>query len=67
MNPRKIGDGAAVYDWLQSVGDATGDGRPDLVARESATGTLWLLPGTANGFAPRRLVAVGFGGYDLSG
>jgi len=66
MNSRKIGAGAKVYDWLQSVGDATGDGRPDVVARESATGKLWLLPGAGNGFGARRIVAFGFGRYDLS-
>jgi hypothetical protein len=67
LRPTQIGAGAKRYDWLQAVGDATGDGRPDLVARESATGKLWLLPGTSTGFGVRRLVAEGFGGYDLSG
>jgi hypothetical protein len=66
LNPSKIGAGTKSYDWLQSVGDATGDGRPDVIARESATGRLWLLPGTRTGLAARRLVADGFGGYDLS-
>ncbi len=66
MTPRQIGKGTKQYDWLQSVGDATGNHRPDLIARERRTGKLWLLPGTRKGFAPRRLVAPGYGGYDLS-
>ncbi len=66
LNPVKVGAGTKGYDWLQSVGDATGDGRPDVVARESATGKLWLLPGTTKGFGLRRLVAEGYGAFDLS-
>jgi hypothetical protein len=66
LNPTAVGKGANGYDWLQSVGDATGDARPDVVARESSTGKLWLLPGAAKGFGLRRLVADGFAAYDLS-
>ena len=66
LNPVKVGAGTKGYDWLQSVGDATGDGRPDVVARESATGKLWLLPGTRKGFGLRRLVAEGYDAFDLS-
>jgi uncharacterized protein with LGFP repeats len=66
MNPSKLGAGAKGYDLLQAVGDATGDGRPDVVARETATGKLWLLPGTRKGFGVRRLVTDRFGAYDLS-
>jgi hypothetical protein len=66
LGPRKIGSGAKPYDWLQAVGDANGDGRPDVVARQSGTGKLWLLPGTGTGFGARRLIADGFGSFDLS-
>ncbi len=65
LSPRKVGAGANSYDWLQSVGDATGDARPDVLAREAKTGKLWLLPGAARGFGTRRFVADGFGVYDL--
>jgi hypothetical protein len=65
MNGKKIGSGGATYDWLQAVGDATGDGRTDLVGREKATGKLWLLPGARSGFGARRLVAGGFASYEL--
>ena len=67
MNPSKIGAGAGRYDWIQGVGDANGDGRPDLVARERATGELWLLPGTGSGFEARRFIGEGFGKFDISG
>jgi N-acetylmuramoyl-L-alanine amidase/FG-GAP-like repeat len=66
MNATKVGGGANAYDWLQSFGDLDGDGRPDLLARERATGKLWLLPRTGTGFGVRRLVGDGFGRYDLS-
>jgi hypothetical protein len=66
MNPIQIGHGMARYDWLQAVGDADGDGRTDLLGRERSTGTLWLVPGTRNGFGPRRYVGSGFQTYDLS-
>jgi hypothetical protein len=66
MNPIRVSSSAKLYDWVASVGDATGDGRPDVVARHAKSGTLWLLPGTRTGFGARRLLATGFKNYDLS-
>ncbi|MET7733885.1 FG-GAP-like repeat-containing protein [Streptomyces sp. NPDC005402] len=37
------------YDVLTSPGDVSGDGRPDLVARNSSTGTVYLYKGTSAG------------------
>ncbi|MER6178976.1 VCBS repeat-containing protein [Streptomyces sp. NPDC001652] len=37
------------YDVLTSPGDVTKDGRPDLIARNSATGTVYLYKGTSTG------------------
>lgn len=37
------------YDVLTSPGDVTKDGRPDLIARNSATGTVYLYKGTSEG------------------
>jgi len=66
LNPTRIGSGASRYDWLQSVGDANGDGRPDLVGRERTTGVLWLVPGARNGFGTPRFLKDGFARFDLS-
>ena len=64
-----VGTGAgplAGYTWVVGPGDVDGDGRSDLVARD-ASGALWLLPGTASGYASRRLIGEGFAGYTLGG
>jgi len=41
------------YDVLTSAGDVTKDGRPDLVARNSSTGAVYLYKGTGSGSSPR--------------
>ncbi|CQR62801.1 FG-GAP-like repeat-containing protein [Streptomyces leeuwenhoekii] len=47
---------------LAGVGDANGDGRPDLYAREASTGKLWLYPGRTGALGAR--VLVGTGGWN---
>ncbi|MFC8362653.1 FG-GAP repeat domain-containing protein [Streptomyces griseorubiginosus] len=37
------------YDVLTSPGDLSGDGRPDLIARATSTGTVYLYKGTSTG------------------
>ncbi|MDN3023600.1 VCBS repeat-containing protein [Streptomyces sp. S.PB5] len=37
------------YDILTSPGDVSGDGRPDLIARNASTGTVYLYKGTSTG------------------
>ncbi|MFD7407375.1 FG-GAP repeat domain-containing protein [Streptomyces sp. NPDC059866] len=37
------------YDALTSPGDVSGDGRPDLIARNSSTGAVYLYKGTSTG------------------
>ncbi|MFD9483582.1 FG-GAP repeat domain-containing protein [Streptomyces sp. NPDC059991] len=76
LSRSRVGGGWQVYDTLVGAGDVTGDGRPDLLARDQA-GTLWLYKGTGNPsapFAPRTRVGGGWntyttivGGTDLTG
>jgi hypothetical protein len=63
----QVADGMRRYDWVRGLGDLDGDGRADLVVRARTTGALYLLPGRSTGFAPRRLIATGFSGYDYAG
>ncbi|MDQ0148015.1 FG-GAP repeat domain-containing protein, partial [Pseudarthrobacter niigatensis] len=44
----KVGDGWNVMTAISAAGDLTGDGKPDLVARDT-NGTLWTYPGQGNG------------------
>jgi hypothetical protein len=61
LSARQIGTGWNVMNALIGPGDLTGDQRPDLLARETSTGTLWLYPGNgAGGFAPRLRVGSGW-------
>jgi hypothetical protein len=47
----RVGTGWQIYNAMSGVGDVTGDGRADLIARDS-TGTLWLYRGTGSATAP---------------
>ncbi|SEO44262.1 choice-of-anchor D domain-containing protein [Actinacidiphila rubida] len=62
-----IGSGWNIYGTLLGAGDATGDGRADLVTRDT-TGKLWLYKGTGNAatpFAARTLIGSGWNIYSL--
>lgn len=49
-----IGTGWQQYDVLTSPGDLNGDGRADLVARQTSTGDMYFYAGAAGGkFAPK--------------
>lgn len=64
----QIGTGWGQYaGTLYGSGDLTGDGRPDMVARDT-TGVLWLYTGTGKApgvWAARTRVGAGWGQYDL--
>ncbi|MET7718111.1 VCBS repeat-containing protein, partial [Streptomyces sp. NPDC005407] len=61
----KIGSGWNIYNHLVATGDLTADGKPDLIARDTA-GTLWLYRGTGSTtapFAPRTKIGSGWNIY----
>jgi hypothetical protein len=65
----KIGGGWNTYNAMASTGDMTGDGKADLLARDSA-GKLWLYKGTGSSTAPyagRVLIGAGWQIYNLFG
>lgn len=62
LSPLQIGHGWNGFNSLVGPGDFNGDQRVDVLARESATGRLWLYPGNGrSGWLPRVLVGVGWG------
>ncbi|MFC9383634.1 peptidase inhibitor family I36 protein [Streptomyces sp. NPDC057020] len=61
---RLIGFGGwRAFDALARHGDFSRDGREDVIAREKATGKLWLYPGTGNGSLGARKL-IGSGGWN---
>ncbi|MFJ3797355.1 trypsin-like serine protease [Streptomyces sp. NPDC090088] len=58
------------FNTLAAVGDMTGDGKADLLARTTG-GTLYLYPGTGKGtseiFGTRKSLGTGFQQYDIFG
>lgn len=64
--PSWTGNGWQIYNKVTAVGDITGDGHPDLLARDFA-GDLWLYQGTGSETSPfgaRVKAGFGFGVYD---
>ncbi|MFK4141173.1 FG-GAP repeat domain-containing protein [Streptomyces filamentosus] len=45
---------------LTGIGDMNSDGRPDLIAREAATGKLWFYPGKTGAYGSRVLIGGGW-------
>ncbi|MFP5333981.1 MAG: FG-GAP-like repeat-containing protein [Actinomycetes bacterium] len=61
----RVGVGWQVMNAVVGPGDFSGDQRADLLARETATGYLWLYPGDGRGgWLPRVRVGVGWGVFD---
>ncbi|MEV0090261.1 VCBS repeat-containing protein [Streptomyces sp. NPDC050738] len=64
----RIGTGWQGYDGLTYSGDFTGDGLPDLVARQTATGDLYLYAGTkAGGLTRTGKIGNGWTGLTIVG
>lgn len=62
----RVGPGWNMYDQMLGVRDLTGDGKPDLIAREKS-GALWLYKGTgtpATPFAARVKIGTGWHIYN---
>jgi hypothetical protein len=62
----KIGPGWNMFNLLVSTGDITGDGKPDLIAREPS-GMLWLYKGTGSAtgpYAARVQIGPGWNAYN---
>ncbi|MDX2647088.1 VCBS repeat-containing protein [Streptomyces sp. PA03-1a] len=64
-SPRlSLGTGYQQYNVLTSAGDLSGDGRPDLIARQTSTSDVWLHKATGNGkLAVRVKLASKWTGY----
>ncbi|MFZ3497262.1 FG-GAP repeat domain-containing protein [Streptomyces sp. 5.8] len=61
---KKIASDWKAYNSFSAPGDLTGDGRTDMLARDAATGSLYLYADNgAGGFAPRVKVGTGWSGY----
>jgi hypothetical protein len=54
------GNGWDAFQTMASPGDITGDGHPDLLAVDRATGVLWLYPGSGTSTLPRRSLGTGW-------
>lgn len=65
LNPgTRIGNGWGIFNALETPGDFNGDGPSDVIARETATGVLWLYRGNgAGGWLPRIRVGHGWNGF----
>lgn len=62
----RIGRNWNVMSAFAAPGDFTGDGAADLIAREAATGYLWLYPGTGTGGLSTRIrIGTGWSGYAI--
>lgn len=61
----RIGTGWSGMDVLETVGDLSGDGPQDVLARQRSTGDLWLYRGNGRGgWLPRVRVGTGWDGLD---
>jgi hypothetical protein len=61
----RLGTGWNAFSAILGPGDFNGDQRVDILARESATGFLWLYPGNGTGaFLPRVRAGTGWNAFN---
>src|SRR6266540_1586160 len=60
----QIGTGWGIADWIFSPGDFSGDGKPDVIYRNSSNNNLYLVPGNGTGgfVGTTYQIGVGWGG-----
>lgn len=64
--PRQLGSGWGGMSLVTQVGDITGDGAPDLLARANRSGTLWMYKGNGRGgFSGSQQFGGGWGAMNL--
>jgi hypothetical protein len=60
-----VGTGWGGFNTILSVGDFNGDRTSDVLAREAATGYLWMYPGNGTGgWLPRVRVGTGWASFN---
>jgi hypothetical protein len=65
LGPVRVGNGWQVMNAILGPGDFNGDRTADVLAREAATGALWLYPGNGHGgWLPRVRVGTGWNALD---
>jgi hypothetical protein len=64
---QRIGSGWNSFNALVGPGDLNGDRVPDVVARQTSTGDLWLYPRTASGWLPRVRIGTGWNSMNSIG
>ncbi|MGA7205563.1 MAG: FG-GAP-like repeat-containing protein [Specibacter sp.] len=65
LPPVRVGNGWNAFNAIIGVGDFNGDQRVDVLARETATGRLWLYPGNGTGgWLPRVVIGAGWNGFN---
>jgi len=62
--PVQVGKGWQGMDVVAGAGDLNGDGIPDVLAREHATGVLWLYTRTTSGWGPTVRIGGGWQAMD---
>jgi hypothetical protein len=61
--PVTLSGGWNAMNAIVRIGDLDRDGHEDVVARDTATGVLWLYPGTGTGLSARKQIGTGWNNF----